>query len=69
MNRKTIKPGVFLGFGRLLLGVKALTDYPGLNYLDEQSEKIEQNEFKAFQYAVDDRVDFIMNEHTAVPSV
>jgi hypothetical protein len=34
--------------------VKALTDYPGFKYPDEQSGKIEQNEFKGFQYAIED---------------
>ena len=49
--------------------MKAFTEYPGFNYIDKTSEAFEQYELKAFQYAVDAGVDFIMTEHIAVPSV
>ena len=50
--------------GRLLNWWKKLW-----HYLDEQFGIIETKEFKAFQYTIDYRVDFIMNEHNAVPLV
>ncbi len=49
--------------------MKAFPDFPGFNYLDKPAAGIEQHEFRAFQYAVDAGVDFIMTEHVAVPSV
>jgi beta-N-acetylhexosaminidase len=49
--------------------MKAFPDFPGFNYLDKSAAEVEQNEFTAFQYAVDAGVDFIMTEHVAVPSV
>ncbi len=49
--------------------MKAFPDFPGFNYLDKSAAEIEQHEFRAFQYAVDAGVDFIMTEHVAVPSV
>jgi beta-N-acetylhexosaminidase len=49
--------------------MKAFADHPGFNYLDKTAGEIEQNEFRAFKYAVDAGVDFIMTEHIAVPSV
>jgi beta-N-acetylhexosaminidase len=47
----------------------AFKDFPGFNYLPASAESLEQNEFKAFKYAVDAGVDFIMTEHLAVPAV
>lgn len=49
--------------------MKAMTEYPGFNYLTDPAEEIQRQEFKAFQNAVDAGVDFIMTEHIAVPSV
>ncbi len=49
--------------------MKALPEYPGFNYLAGPAVSIRDNEFRAFQYAVDAGVDFIMTEHLAVPSV
>lgn len=49
--------------------MRAFADFPGFNYLDKSAAEMEQNEFRAFQYAVDAGVDFIMTEHLAVPSV
>jgi beta-N-acetylhexosaminidase len=49
--------------------MKAFPDFPGFNYLADPAGEIEKNEFRAFQYAVDAGVDFIMTEHIAVPSV
>lgn len=49
--------------------MKAFPDFPGFNYLDKSATEIEQHEFKAFQFAVNAGVDFIMTEHVAVPSV
>ena len=49
--------------------MKAFSEYPGFNYIDKTSEAFERYELKAFQYAVDAGVDFIMTEHIAVPSV
>ncbi|MFA6126033.1 MAG: glycoside hydrolase family 3 N-terminal domain-containing protein [Bacteroidales bacterium] len=49
--------------------MKAFAEFPGFNYLDATAGELNQNEFRAFQYAVDAGVDFIMTEHLAVPSV
>jgi len=49
--------------------MRAFPDFPGFNFLAEPAAEIEKNEFRAFQYAVDAGVDFIMTEHVAVPSV
>ena len=48
---------------------QAFPEFPGFNYLPASAESLEQNEFKAFKYAVDAGVDFIMTEHLAVPAV
>lgn len=47
----------------------AMPEYPGFGFLDKSAEEIQQNEFRAFQYAVDAGVSFIMTEHIAVPSI
>ena len=47
--------------------MKALVEYPGFNYLDKSEAEFAQNELRAFQFAVDAGVDFIMTEHIAVP--
>ena len=49
--------------------VVELPGHQGFVYVDKTAEAYEQNEQKAFQYAVDAGVDFIMTEHIAVPSV
>lgn len=49
--------------------MKAFPGFPGFNFLNASADEIENSEFKAFQYAVDAGVDFIMTEHIAVPSV
>ena len=49
--------------------VKAFPEFRGYNYNDKTAEEIEKNELKAFQYAVDGGVSFIMTEHIAVPSI
>ncbi|MCX6223714.1 MAG: hypothetical protein NTV01_03015 [Bacteroidia bacterium] len=49
--------------------MRALAEFPGFNYLSGSAEELNNNEFKAFQYAVDAGVDFIMTEHLAVPAV
>ena len=49
--------------------MKALAEHPGYNYIDKTQAEFAQNELRAFQYAIDAGVDFIMTEHIAVPSV
>lgn len=49
--------------------MKAFSEFPGFNYLSGPADEIRDNEFRAFQYAVDAGVDFIMTEHLAVPTV
>jgi beta-N-acetylhexosaminidase len=49
--------------------MKPYPAHPGFNYLDKPAEELEDNEFRAFKYAVDAGVRYIMTEHVAVPSV
>lgn len=55
----------FPGRGNMIM----YNDFPGFNYLDRTAEQMETEEFKAFGYAIDAGVDFIMTEHLAVPSI
>lgn len=50
-------------------GMKRFADYPGFTYLDVTADDFEKYELKAFKYAVDAGVNFIMTEHIAVPAI
>jgi beta-N-acetylhexosaminidase len=43
--------------------------YPSFTTLDKSLSSLDSNEFRAFRYAVDAGVDFIMTEHIAIPSI
>ncbi len=43
--------------------------YPSFTTLNKSLADLNANEFKAFQYAVDAGVDFMMTEHIAIPSI
>lgn len=43
--------------------------YPSFTILDKGAAALDSNEFKAFRYAVDAGVDFMMTEHIAIPSI
>lgn len=49
--------------------MRIFPDFPGFNYLDKSAQAYEENELRAFQYAVNAGVAFIMTEHVAVPSL
>jgi len=43
--------------------------HPGFNYLNKSESDLIENEFRSFNNAIEEGVDFIMTEHIAVPSV
>ncbi len=49
--------------------VRLMPDFPGFRYNDKPTEKMVDQEFRAFKQAIDAGVDYVMTEHIAVPSV
>ncbi len=49
--------------------MRAYPAHPGFTYLNKSAEELEENEFRAFKYAIDAGVEYIMTEHIAVPSI
>jgi beta-N-acetylhexosaminidase len=48
---------------------EALPDFPGFNCVNKPAVTVEEQEFRAFKYAIDAGVTFVMSEHIAIPSV
>jgi len=49
--------------------VEAMPGKPGWSWINKPAADVEALEFRAFKYAIDAGVDFVMSEHIAVPSV
>ena len=49
--------------------VEAMPGKPGWSWINKPAADVEAQEFRAFKYAIDAGVDFVMSEHIAVPSV
>jgi len=49
--------------------VEAMPGYPGWSWINKPAAAVEAQEFRAFKFAIDAGVDFVMSEHIAVPSV
>jgi beta-N-acetylhexosaminidase len=49
--------------------VEAMPGNPGWSWINKPAAAVEAQEFRAFRYAIDAGVDFVMSEHIAVPSV
>ena len=49
--------------------IEAMPGKPGWSWINKPAADVEAQEFRAFKYAIDAGVDFVMSEHIAVPSV
>jgi len=49
--------------------VEAMPGKPGWSWINKPAAAVEAQEFRAFKFAIDAGVDFVMSEHIAVPSV
>jgi beta-N-acetylhexosaminidase len=49
--------------------VAKMPEHPWFTLIDKSAAAVEAQEFRAFRYAIEAGVDFVMTEHVAVPSV
>ncbi|MGD9345516.1 MAG: glycoside hydrolase family 3 N-terminal domain-containing protein [Candidatus Aminicenantes bacterium] len=49
--------------------IAVFPEFPDFRFINKPAEVVESQEFRAFKFAIDAGVDFVMSEHIAVPSV
>lgn len=48
--------------------IEVFPEFPDFRFINKPAEMVESQEFRAFKFAIDAGVDFVMSEHIAVPS-